>query len=129
MENLSKGGNNVLGQPRDNSKRALRKFHSDGHVPNKNEAKLLRKLMSETGMSEAELRKDKKYRVMLSQAQKVPAAKTSPLVKIKKTIMKDVTKELKLAKEHPLVQAEFKTRWNKWASNLSSSRKLRLGIK
>ncbi len=77
------------------------------HIPNKNEAKLLRKLMSQTGMSEEELRSHKKYRRMLSQAQKVPAAKKSDEQKRLDNIMKGVTKNLKLAKEHPKVQEEF----------------------
>jgi len=44
--------------------------HPDKHICNKDEGKLLRKLMNETGLSEEEIRDIKKYRVMLSNAQK-----------------------------------------------------------
>lgn len=40
------------------------------HYPNKDEAKELRKIMRSTGLSEKEVREDKKYRKMLSDAQK-----------------------------------------------------------
>jgi len=40
------------------------------HVMNKDESKALRKLMSETGMTEDEIREIKKYRKLLSEAQK-----------------------------------------------------------
>lgn len=85
------------------------------HVPNKNEASLLRKLMSESGLSEKEVREHKKYRVMLSDAQKKGVKPTkSKLEKAQERIMKDITKELKLAKEHPLVCKEFRIRFDKW---------------
>lgn len=86
-------------------------FAPDGvHIPNKNEAKVLRKLMSKTGLSEKELREHKKYRKVLSEAQKVPKAKRTDKQKALDKIMKSVTRELKLAKEHPAVQAEFDKR-------------------
>lgn len=84
------------------------------HIMNKNESRLLRKLMSDTSLSEKEIREHKKYRKMLSEAQKVPAATKSRLQKAKDKVMKAVTKELKLAKEHPLVVAEFNKRWNEF---------------
>ncbi len=72
------------------------------HIMNKNEGKLCRKLMAETGLTEEELREDKKYRKMLSAAQKEgTVAKRHPLQKLKDDIMKSCTKELGLAKEHP----------------------------
>jgi hypothetical protein len=40
------------------------------HYPNKDEASELRKIMSSTGLTEEEVRKDKKYRIQLSNAQK-----------------------------------------------------------
>jgi len=85
------------------------------HIPNKNEAKLLRKLMSDTGLSEKEVREHKKYRKMLSEAQKVPKSKKSKLEKAQEKIMKNVTKELKLAKEHPKVKTEFEKRWKEFS--------------
>jgi len=72
------------------------------HIMNKNEAKLLRKLKKDTGLSEEEIRSHKKYRKMLSDAQVAgtKSDKTS-LEKVERDIMKEVTRELKLAKEHP----------------------------
>jgi hypothetical protein len=88
--------------------RERKKYAKPGeHIPNKNEAKFLRKIMSETGMSEEEVRAHKTYRKMLSEAQKVPAAKKTDDQKRLDNIMKRVTKSLKLAKEHPKVQEEF----------------------
>jgi hypothetical protein len=40
------------------------------HIMNKNEKKALRKLKCETGLTEEELRKEKKYRKILSDEQK-----------------------------------------------------------
>jgi len=81
------------------------------HVPNHNEAKLLRKIMSDTGLTEKEIREHKKYRKMLSDIQKVIPSKLTDKENSKKRLMKRITKELKLAKEHPLVIAEFKKEW------------------
>src|SRR3990172_6995932 len=87
---------------RKDGKRHLRKIHAGGaHVPNKNEARLLRKLMSQTGMSEKELREHKKYRKMLSEEQKKKGKGKTPREMIETFVMKQVTRELKLAKEHP----------------------------
>ncbi len=81
------------------------------HQMNKDESALLRKLMSETGMSEVDIRKIKKYRKMLSDAQKSgQSAKRSLQEKYIKDLMKQVTKELGLAKEHPKVIERFKER-------------------
>lgn len=127
---LSKGGNNILGQPRDYSGRSERKKHAKPgqHIMNKNESKLLRKLMHDTEMTEKELREHKKYRKMLSDAQKVPVAKMTDGERMKKNIMKDITKEFKLAKEHPIVVEEFKNRWNEYISGKSHWFRIRLGI-
>jgi hypothetical protein len=85
------------------------------HVPNKNEASLLRKLMSDSGLSEKEVRAHKKYRVMLSDAQNKGIKPTkSKMEKAQERIMKGVTKDLKLAKEHPLVIKEYRIRFDKW---------------
>lgn len=103
---------------RSNTRPRKRMAPNGVHVPNKDEATLLRKLMSESGLSEAEVREHKKYRVMLSEAQKegVKATKT-PKEKAKIRIMKAVTKQLKLAKEHPLVVEEFNKRWKEHCKN------------
>lgn len=94
-------------------KRRVRKAFAGGeHVPNKNEAKLLRKLMAETKLSEEEIRSIKKYRIMLSEAQDKGEKPTkTDKEKHKERIMKSVTKKLKLAKEHPLVIEEFNKEW------------------
>ncbi len=91
----------------------------DIHLPNKNEAKVLRRIMSETGLTEKEIRTHKKYRIKLSEAQKV-CKKSFNEKKDKelKKIMKSVTTEFKLAKEHPLVIAEFNKRVEKAKKNI-----------
>ena len=50
------------------SKRRKIKNDPTKHYPNKNEAKLLRKLKAKTGLSEEEIRSHKKYRKMLADA-------------------------------------------------------------
>lgn len=85
------------------------KLPANVHQMNKNEAKMLRKLSSETGLSENELRQIKKYRKMLSEAQDEGETSTKTLQeRYVNRLMKRVTKELKLAKEHPTVIARFK---------------------
>lgn len=79
---------------------------ADVHLPNKNEAKLLRRLMSETGLSEVELRTHYKYRRMLSEARKKEGSK-SQFERDINSILKDVTRELKLPKSHPKVVEKF----------------------
>lgn len=100
------------------SKRKMRKSMApDGvHVPNKNEATLLRKIMSKYGLTEKEVREIKKYRVMLSDTQKVKTAKLSDDEKEKKYLMKLITRKYKLAKEHPVVVECF----NKNIKNLKT---------
>jgi uncharacterized protein (DUF169 family) len=84
------------------------------HFMNKNEAKLCRKLMAETGLTEEELRTHKTYRVQLSAAQKEgEKAKNHKIDKFKRKVMKEVTKELKLAKEHPDCIALYKEKMEK----------------
>lgn len=75
---------------------------ADIHVMNKNEAKLLRQLKAKTGLSEEELRSQKKYRVQLSTAQKIGTkSKISKKDRYIKKLTKNITRELKLPKEHP----------------------------
>lgn len=71
----------------------------DPHIMNSLESKVLRCLMSETGLKEEEIREIKKYRVMLSEAAK--SGQTSMSGSTSKKLMKTITKELKLPKEHP----------------------------
>lgn len=91
---------------------STRKRMATGHVMNKNEAKLCRKLMSETGKTEEELRKDKKYRKMLSEAQKEgQKPKRTRLQKARDKVMKTITRRLKLPKEHPDVINVYVDEW------------------
>lgn len=72
------------------------------HYPNKDEASLLRKIKSSTGLSEEEIRADKKYRKMLSEAQKAgQKAKRSEIEKFYQDLIKDACKKTGLAPQHP----------------------------
>lgn len=74
----------------------------DGHVPNKDEAKLLRKIMADTKLTEEEVRSKERYRKMLAEVSREgEKAKLSRYQKLERDLMKRVTKELGLAKEHP----------------------------
>ena len=76
---------------------------SDPHIPNKDEGKLLRKIMSQTGMSEIEVRNIKKYRKLLSnQARIGESAKTNHWYKSEKRLWKKVTRKTGLVKTHPV---------------------------
>lgn len=77
------------------------------HYPNRNESKVLRKLMSQTGLTEKEIREHKKYRVELSKAQTAKGDK-SELQRLGLRILKNVLRELKLPKEHPKVLERLK---------------------
>lgn len=75
---------------------------SDKHIPNKNEAKLLRNLMSKHKMSEEEIRSHKKFRILLSKEQNNNKKSiTEKEHKIMLKLLKRVTQKTKLAKEHP----------------------------
>lgn len=90
--------------------RSTRKLHAgDKHIPNKNEAKVLRRLMSETGQTEEQLRRCKKFRKLLSDAQKRQGNKTQDERDLI-NLLKGVLRDLKLPKEHPAVLEEFKKR-------------------
>lgn len=81
-----------------------RKIETDSskHYPNKDEAALLRKLIQSTGLSEEEIRKVKKYRKMLSEAQKQgQKAKTDPQTKWYQDKIKEACKETGLVPQHP----------------------------
>ena len=81
------------------------------HLMNKNEAKMLLQLKIKTGLTKEEILNVKEYRVMLSEAQDAGEKRLSyhdGCEKRKKRILKSITKRLKLAKEHPLVVAEFR---------------------
>jgi len=91
-----------------NRKRGMIKNDPTKHYPNKQEGKLLRRIMSETGLTEEQVRSHKKYRKMLTDAQKSGQKEKgwSPfhlrvMEKVFKRLLKKVCKELGLAKEHP----------------------------
>ena len=100
------------------SKKLLR---TGDHVPNSNEKKVIRRIMSQTGLSEQEIMDIKKYRIEISDAKK--ESSLSEYQKIKKRLLKQVTKELKLPKEHPKTFIRYnevwidywKPRMHKWA--------------
>lgn len=72
------------------------------HYPNKNEARILRRIRSQTGLSEQEIRRDYKYRKMLSEAQKQgQKPKYSPTEKFWHNLIQKACRETGLAKEHP----------------------------
>jgi len=90
-----------------------RKRHAgDKHIPNKTEAALLRRLMSETGKNEEEIREIKKYRIMLSEAQVLGTKpKRSFDQKQIDKCMKIATRQTGLAKEHPETLEKFREVW------------------
>lgn len=49
------------------------------HAPNKDEAKALRRIMAQTGLTEEQVRAHKKYRIELSNAQKVGRTRTGKI--------------------------------------------------
>lgn len=111
------------------------------HIMNKNESALLRKLMAETGMSEEELRKEKKYRIMLSEAQKAIGSKDDN-DRLVLTFVKGILKELKLPVEHYKVKDEINNhlnnpsnyytqrfRWRLWPMDATSIIRVYLSIR
>lgn len=86
------------------------------HVMNKNESKKMRQLQIQTGLSKEEILKEKKYRIMLSEAQDAGEKELSlegKVARLKKKILKNLTVKLKLPKEHPLVVSEYKEKLEK----------------
>jgi len=75
---------------------------STKHYPNKDEAAVLRKLMSFTGLSEIEIRAIKKYRIILSKAQKDGQnAKNGKVTKWYCSLIKRACRQTKLVPQHP----------------------------
>jgi hypothetical protein len=88
------------------------------HVMNKDEARVMRRLQSQTGLSQEEIRKHKKYRKMLSEAQKAGQnRKRTEIEKIRDKVLKYVCKKLQLPKEHPDIIVAFKEEWLKRREN------------
>lgn len=74
------------------------------HLMNSDESKVLRRIMSQTGLTEPEVRSIRKYRKMLSTAQDFREHSRTTL---EDKIFKVLTKKYGLAKEHPIVKNEF----------------------
>lgn len=77
------------------------KYDNTKHYPNKNEAHKLRQIMASTGLNEEEVRFIKKYRIILSDAQKCGQIGCSKIQRHYKNLIKQACKKTKLAKEHP----------------------------
>lgn len=84
------------------------------HIMNKDEGRVMRRLKNETGLTEVEIRKVKKYRVMLSEAQKKGQnGKRGRVQKARDEVMRFVCRQLKLAKEHPVTQKAYREEWER----------------
>ena len=95
--------------PRDKRKRLA---EPGVHVMNKGEAKVMRRLKNDTGLSEEEIRAIKKYRVMLSEAQvEGTKLKSTQLEKARKEVMRYVCDKLKLSSTHPDVREAYRKEW------------------
>lgn len=73
-----------------------------GHIPNKDEAALLRKIMAETGLNEDEVRSDRHYNELLSDAQKAgQKRKRDAITKWYQSMIKKACRQTKLVPQHP----------------------------
>jgi hypothetical protein len=70
--------------------------HDAPHAPNKNEAKMLRRLQAQTGLNEKELRACKKYRRALSDAQKQHGDGNNRIKLRVKRLLRECAKNLNL---------------------------------
>lgn len=86
-----------------NGKRAeIIRHNRCGHIPNKDEAQELRKIMASTGLSEKEIRQDPKYRKMLSEAQKAgQKAKRTETQRTFQKLIKKACQQTGLVPQHP----------------------------
>lgn len=96
------------------------KFDNTKHYPNQDEASLLRSIMSDTGLLEEEIRDIKKYRVMLSDAQKQgQKPKRSSTKKWYQKRIKEACKKTGLVPQHPktikvldeILDDKYSSRW------------------
>jgi hypothetical protein len=77
------------------------------HIMNKNESKVMRILKKRTGLSEIEIRNEKSYRKMLSDAQKKKGSKNCEDRRLIRFVKK-ITKITKLPIQHPRSKEELK---------------------
>ena len=86
------------------TERKVKKIANDPtkHYPNKDEAQELRKIMASTGLSEKEVREDKKYRKQLSDAQIAgQKRKRGEATKWYQMQIKKACRQTKLVPQHP----------------------------
>lgn len=88
----------------------LRSLPPGPHAPAKNEARVLRRICAQTGLSPDQVRQHKKYRVELSQAAK-PQPGRSTAERCVLRLLKQVQRELALPHWHPELKALFLTKW------------------
>lgn len=85
-----------------------------GHVALGKEAKLLRRIMAETGLTEEEVRERECYRKQLAEAYKEGCEKKASTSRearwFKRNVIKPILKELKHPKEHPKVRERIEER-------------------
>ena len=86
-----------------------------GHVMAKPEAKVMRRLRAETGLSEEEIRSHKKYRKMLSDAQSKPIPRTEGEVKYENMWPK---KQFEFQYGHFFEKDVFNELWKRYAGGL-----------
>lgn len=93
----------VDNNPRFDTRKSAKIAHDPTkHYPNKNEARLLRKIKSITGMTEEEICSHPKYRIMLSEAQKEgQKPKRTHQEKFYHWLIKRACRKTGLVKEHP----------------------------
>lgn len=105
-------------------KKAAKVLHDPTkHYPNKMEAKMLRRIMSETGLNEEEVRKDIKYRKMLSEASKSNEQKWyGKVTKFYRNIIKSACKETGLVPQHPDTVKVIEDKLSKYRNGTSWSR-------
>jgi hypothetical protein len=107
-------GDNIYDYRNDPRSKRKRNALPGEHIMNKAEGKVMRRLQNETGLTEKEIRKIKKYRVMLSKAQtEGTKAKRTELKKARDQVMKLVCQDLKLSGEHPDVKKAYVEEWNR----------------
>ena len=80
-------------------RKKLLKIRNGNHVPNKKESQLLRKLKSQTGLSEEAIRSIYKYRKMLSEAARCPFNPKAHMLRMVRGIIKNT--RLNFHPRHP----------------------------
>ncbi len=84
----------------------LRGLPSGPHAPAKNEARVLRRICSQTGLSADQVRAHRKYRVELAQAAKTPPGRSRDERSVLR-VLKQVQRELALPHWHPDLKSRF----------------------